>query len=172
MELRQIEHVVAVADHGGFTRAAAAVHIAQPSLSQSVARLEAELGVKLFDRIGRTVRLTEIGEAFIGPARRLLRQHADLTTTVASFGALLTGSLDIVALSTLVADPLAPLIGRYRGSHPAVVVRIAGPESTTDLLAAIRDGRAEIGITDITGAPIDGVTTRRLARQQILGSPD
>lgn len=168
MELRQIEHVVAVVDHGGFTRAAAALHLAQPSLSQSVARLEKELGVRLFDRAGRTVRLTEVGSAFIGPARRLLRQQSDLEATVASFTGLVTGTLDLVALSTLVADPLAPLLGEYRAAHPGVMVRITGPESTADLLDAVRDGRAEIGVTDLSEGTPDDLASVRIARQQIL----
>ena len=75
MELRQVEYVVGVAEHGGFTRAATALHVTQPALSEGVARLEAELGVELFHRVGRRVVLSAAGEAFLDPARRLLRDR-------------------------------------------------------------------------------------------------
>ena len=74
MELRQVEHVIGVVEHGGFTRAAAALHISQPALSQSVRTLERELGSDLFVRAGRSVTLTAAGEAFLAPARRGLRR--------------------------------------------------------------------------------------------------
>ena len=65
MDLRQLSYVVAIVDHGGFTRAAEALHVAQPSLSQAIRALEKELGVALFDRIGRHpapgLRWTRIG---------------------------------------------------------------------------------------------------------------
>src|SRR5205085_13418 len=74
MDLRQLEYVVGVVDHGGFTRAAAALHVSQPSLSHGVQTLERELGVELFHRLGRQVALTSAGEAVVGPAPHALRQ--------------------------------------------------------------------------------------------------
>ena len=76
MDLRQLGYVVAVVDHGGFTRAAAAMHVAQPSLSQAIRSLEAELGVELFRRIPQGTRLTSAGESLLGPARQTLRNFA------------------------------------------------------------------------------------------------
>src|SRR5262249_20962619 len=75
VELRAIEYSAAVVDHGGFTRAAAALGVAQPSLSEGVQRLERELETTLFERSGRTVRLTVAGDALLGPARQLLRDR-------------------------------------------------------------------------------------------------
>src|SRR5919204_384899 len=72
MELRQLRYVVAVADHLHFTRAAEALHVAQPALSQQVRRLERELGLDLFTRTSRSVALTDAGEAVVARARRIL----------------------------------------------------------------------------------------------------
>jgi LysR family transcriptional regulator, cyn operon transcriptional activator len=77
MDLRQLEYAVAVADHGGFTSAARALHLSQPSLSHGVRQLEAELGVELFQRLGRTVRPSAAGERVVDAARRVLRETAD-----------------------------------------------------------------------------------------------
>ena len=72
MELRQLEYVVAVAEQMHFGRAAQTLSIGQPAVSQQVARLERELGVRLFDRSGRTLRLTAAGSRFIPEARAVL----------------------------------------------------------------------------------------------------
>lgn len=167
MDLRQVEYVVAVVDHGGFTRAAAALHVAQPSLSQGIRRLEAELGAPLFVRVGRTVRLSEAGEAFLGPARRLLRAAAIARDTVRSHAELRSGTLDVVALPTLVADPLAPLIARFRAQHPAVAVRVTEPTDPRHLLDLVWDGRCEVGITE-AGAERDGIAARPIADQELM----
>lgn len=167
MDLRQIEYVVAVVDHGGFTKAAAACHVAQPSLSQSVRRLEAELGAPLFTRLGRTVELTEVGRDLLGPARRLLRGAESIRGVVAEHVALATGTLDLVALPTLVADPLVPLIGSFRAAHPSVRVRVAEPVTPTELLAAVWDGRCEVGLSE-AGPVRDGLVARSLGDQELV----
>jgi len=167
MDLRQVDYVLAIVEHGGFTRAAEALHIAQPSLSQSIRRLEAELGAPLFVRLGRQVRLSAAGEAFVGPARRLLRDASTLREAVAAHTTMATGTLDIVALPTLVADPLATLIGAYRSTHPGIMIRVDEPRSSQDLIDMIRDGRSEIGITE-SAEPVTGLTQMQLSRQRLL----
>ena len=70
MLLRHIRYLLAVADHGNFTRAAEALHVSQPTLSQQIRQFEESLGVPLLDRSGRSVRPTDAGEAYIRYARR------------------------------------------------------------------------------------------------------
>src|SRR5262249_60060885 len=67
------EYVVGVVDEGGFTRAAEALHVTQPALSDGIRRLEAEVGLELFHRVGRRAVLSAAGEAFVEPARQGLR---------------------------------------------------------------------------------------------------
>jgi len=158
MELRQVAYVVGIVDHGGFGRAAAALHVSQPSLSQGVARLEAELGVSLFHRLGRRVAPTAAGEAFLGPARRLLREASTAREAVAAVTGLQGGTLDLVALPTLAADPVAPLVGAFRHRYPEVSVRIVEPEGADAVVALVRDGRCELGLAELPVAASDVVT--------------
>ncbi|MEZ5235131.1 MAG: LysR substrate-binding domain-containing protein [Acidimicrobiales bacterium] len=167
MDLRQLDYVVAVADHGSFTRAAQAVHVAQPSLSHGIRSLEAELGVQLFARLGRSVAITAAGERVIEAARRVHREMADLTSVARAVASLETGELTMAVVPTLAVDPLAPLIGRFRRAHPGIRIRIEEPESTADIERAVRDGRAELGLTDVT-TTAPGLVRTPLFRQELV----
>ncbi|MDO8388877.1 MAG: LysR family transcriptional regulator [Actinomycetota bacterium] len=167
MDWRQVEYFVAIVDHGGFTKAADALHVAQPSLSQSVRRLEADLGASLFVRHGRGVRLTAAGHSLLGPARRLLRDANTARESVSVHTGAVTGVLDLVALPTLVADPLVGHIGAFRSLHPRVMVRVAEPGTARVLTEMIRDGRCEVGLTESI-EPIEGLTQVPLSRQRML----
>ena len=167
MEIRQLEYVVGVVDEGGFTRAADALHVTQPALSDGIRRLEAELGLELFHRVGRRAVLSAAGEAFVEPARQVLRDLGVLRTSVAGVAGLTAGTLDVVALPTLAVDPLAALVGAFRNAHPGVVVRIDQPEDTAAVATRVRNGRSEIGLTEL---PIDepGLASRLLTEQELL----
>jgi LysR family transcriptional regulator, carnitine catabolism transcriptional activator len=167
MDVRQLEYVVAVADHGGFTRAARAVHVSQPSLSHGVRTLEGQLGVELFARLGRSVRPTPAGELVIDAARQVLRDVAEVRTVAAAVAGLQQGRLEIVALPTLAVDPLAPLIGRFRRAHPGVTLRVREPEEGSAIDRQVTSGRAELGITDITSVGT-GLTRVELFRQHVV----
>jgi DNA-binding transcriptional LysR family regulator len=86
----------AMADSGGFSRAARLTHVSQPSLSQQIHKLEEELGAQLFDRIGRTVRLTELGRAFLPRARALLSDLEAARSAVVEGSTSITGSVCVV----------------------------------------------------------------------------
>ena len=167
MDLRQVSYVVAIVDHGGFVRAAAALDVAQPSLSQGVRRLEDELGAPLFVRAGRRVELSEAGVAFLGPARRLLREAQRARDAVGAHAGLTTGTLDLVALGSLAVDPVAGLVAGFRARHPGVSVRMLDPTSPAHLLELVRSGRAEVGITEADAAPA-GLVSTTLSRQTLV----
>jgi DNA-binding transcriptional LysR family regulator len=167
MELRQVEYVLAVVDHGSFTAGAEACGVAQPSLSEGVRRLEIELGVRLFHRVGRAVSLTDAGHAFEAPARRLVRERELVLDAVGAVRGLDTGSLDLVSLPTLAVDPVAALVGRFRAEHPGIAVRIDEPDSVADVEAMVADGRSELGFTEL---PVqrDELVAIKLARQELV----
>ncbi len=158
MDLRQLSYVVAVVDEGGFTRAAKAMHVAQPSLSQAVRALEAELGVALFHRTSRAVVLTAAGEALLEPARQTLRDASTTRAAVAAVAGLVAGHLDLVCLPTLAVHPAARLIGAFRRAHGRVTVRVVEPEDAAAIVDRVRIASSEIGITELTAATTDLVT--------------
>ena len=77
MEIHQLRYFVAVAEEGSFSRAAAREHVAQPSLSQQIRKLEAEMDQRLFDRLPRSIVLTEAGKCLLEYARKVLAEIAD-----------------------------------------------------------------------------------------------
>lgn len=167
MDVRQLRYALAVVDHGSFTAAAAACHVAQPSLSQAVRTLERELGAELFLRLGRTVRLTAAGEAFVPAARQALHAVDEVGDEVRAVTGLLAGRLDLVALPSLALDPVAALVSRFHRAHPGVTVRLAHPDGTDDLAASVRSGLADVGITDAPTAA-GGLLSVALERQEIV----
>lgn len=153
MDSRRLRHFVAVVDHGGFTAAAKATFVSQPALSLAVKDLEADLGTRLFDRIGRKIQLTSAGNALLGPARQVLR---DLETGRAAVGAVSgveSGVLSLSCLPTLAADPTATLVGRFRSQYPGVRVDLAAPEDSRELFELVENGTSELGLTDAQDVP-------------------
>lgn len=167
MDLRQLSYVVAVADRGGFTRAAEAVHVTQPALSQAVKALEAELGVELFHRTARSVVLTAAGEALLGPARRALRDAETARAAVAEVAGLTAGHLDVVCLPTLAVDPAAGLVGRFRSAHPGVTVRLVEPDEPSAVPERVRSGASELGLAELPFAGED-LVAHELDRQDFV----
>src|SRR5438552_600736 len=167
MDLRQVEYVLAVVERGSFTKAAASMQVSQPSLSDGIRRLESELGVRLFHRLGRRVELTDAGRAFIGPARQLTRDRDAVFESVATVRDLHGGTLDLVSLPTLAADPLGRLVGRFRKAHPGIAVRIAAPEDDGAVVAMVLDGRSELGLTELRPMR-DELVSVSLERQELV----
>ncbi len=167
MELRQVEYVVAVAEHGTFTQAAHSIPVSQPALSQGIQSLERELGAELFARVGRSVRRTAAGDAFLDPARRLLREARSVRAAVAAVAGLEQGQLDVVCLPTLAVDPMVALVGRFRHHHPGITVRVREPEDTGSLTDLVASGEAELGLAELP-VTVPGLTGERLLDQEIM----
>jgi DNA-binding transcriptional LysR family regulator len=167
MDSQRLRHFVAVVDHGGFTAAAQSVYVSQPALSLAVKELEAELGVALFTRLGRTVRLTPAGEALLGPARQVLRDLSTGLAAVAAVAGLEAGSLTLASLPTLVADPLSLLVGTFRRHFPGIRIDLAAPEDTSELLDMVASGLCELAVTEAHDIP-DTLESHSLGRQSLF----
>ena len=167
MDERRLRYFLAVVEEGGVTRAARSLHVAQPSLSQSLRTLERELGVELFQRVGRTLRLTAAGEALVGPARQTLRTMDSARAAVGEVVELAAGTLQIAALATLAVDPLSALVGRFRRAHPGVVVRVREPESASAVSTLVRAGECELGLAHLP-LPQEHLRTVELGDQELL----
>jgi DNA-binding transcriptional LysR family regulator len=153
MDIRQMRAIVTVVDEGGVTRAAEVLHLAQPSLSQTIRALERELGVDLFHRVGRRLVLSAAGEALLGPARQVLRDMETAASSVAQVKGVVAGHLDLVAEPTLATDPVARLIGAFRVAFPGVTVRLAEPDNAAELASRVADGRSELGVAELPLSP-------------------
>lgn len=167
MELHQVRHFLAVVDEGGFTAAARKLYIAQPSLSQSVRRLEADLGVRLFERAGRGSRLTPAGERFLPAARMLLAGADGVLALAGEVRAVRAGRLRVAALGTLATDPLAGLLRNLNERHPGVQLRVVSPEGPEALVRAVRQGRVDLGLTDLSTVP-SGLVSRPVGEQEVV----
>jgi len=159
VDLRLIEYFIAVVDHGGVTRAAQALYIAQPSLSQAIRTLERRLGVQLFDRAGRQLRLTDEGEAFTVSARRILADVVRARQRVAAVRELRSGRLDMAALSTLAVEPLPRLVSTFNREHPGVLVSVSDPGSPAGVVSMVRQGGVELGLSEL---PVRSDTLRSM----------
>lgn len=149
MDLRLIEYFVAVVDHGGITRAANALFIAQPSLSQAIKSLEREIGAELFDRSGRTLALTDAGREFEVAARRVVHDAEVARQRVAAVRDLEAGRLQISAVADVTLHPLPALVQAFRVRHPAVEVRVTDPGHAGGVVSAVRQGHADLGLTTL-----------------------
>lgn len=155
MERRQLEYFLAVVEHGGFTAAAIALHVAQPSLSHAIRSLERECGGRLFHRLPHGVALTAAGEALVRPAQQVLRDLSTAGSLVREVLGLSGGRLDIVSQTTLSVDPLADMLGRFHRVHQKVSVRVVDPERGSAVAHMVAAGQCELGLVDASVSTAD-----------------
>ncbi len=138
MEMHQLRYVVAVARSGNFSRAAEHCHVAQPSLSQQVQKLENELGERLFDRMKREARLTPHGEAFLRRAIRILEEVDAAKREMTDAQDLLRGTLTIGVLPTIAPYLLPEVMAQFTEKFPGVETVVQ--EDTTARLLKLAHG--------------------------------
>ncbi|SFF85385.1 DNA-binding transcriptional regulator, LysR family [Actinacidiphila alni] len=170
MELRQLEYFVTVAEEAGFTRAAARLHVAQPGISAQIKQLERELGQALFDRSGRTVRLTGAGRAVLPYARAALDAVAGARLAADELTGLVRGRVAIGTVTSLGGDMDVPgLLAGFRDAHPGVDITLA--EDTSDrLLAGLADGRYDLAFAGLAGEAPDGIGTQVLIDDALVAA--
>ena len=153
MERRQLEYFVAVVEHGGFSAAARALHVAQPSLSRSIGKLEHELEVALFHRVGRTAVLSAAGETLADRARLVLRDLDALRAAARTLGEGVTGRVEVAATSSSGLEPVTAVIAELRERHPGVTVATTSALSAAEVVAMVLQGRCEAGVCGSTERP-------------------
>ena len=124
MNLRHLRTFVSVADAGGLRRAAGRVNLSQPAISRQLHALEAELGVRLFDLIGRRVQLTSAGEDLLQRSRRLLIDVEAIGERARALKSGQTGVLRVGAMPQLIESLMVPFLKQYRKRHPGVEIRL------------------------------------------------
>ncbi|MFI6180646.1 transcriptional regulator CynR [Nonomuraea sp. NPDC051191] len=160
LELRHLRYLLAVAEHGNFTRAAEELHISQPTLSQQIRQLERTLGVQLLDRTGRTVRLTDAGAVYTDHARRALRDLAAAERAVHDVQDLSRGDLRLGVTPTFTAYLVGPLTAELHTRHPGIRLTLA--EMAQDRIeAALLADDLDLGIA-FAGPHLPGVTATAL----------
>ena len=148
MELRQLEHFVAAAEAGHFTRAAGRCHISQSALSTSIRSLERELGVPLFARTTRKVELTEAGRVLLDEARGTLAAATSARNAVLAMRGLLRGSLTVGGIPTPGQLDQAALLARFRDRYPAVHIRYVRDTSMA-LIPEVESSRLDVAFVSL-----------------------
>ena len=145
MELHQLRYFCAVAETGSFSRAAEQTHVSQPSLSQQIMKLEGELGARLFDRLGRSVRLTDVGKTFLPRARAVLHElevaKGDVVEQKDSIG----GPISVGVIPTVAPYFLPAKLTSFSRKFPQALLTIV-EEITPVLLGRLRGGAIDVAI--------------------------
>ncbi|KAA0999978.1 transcriptional regulator CynR [Paraburkholderia panacisoli] len=160
MLLRHIRYFLAVAEHRNFTRAAEALHVSQPTLSQQIRQLEDTLRVQLLDRSGRTIQLTDAGAAYVRYAQRALQDLEAGKRAIHDVQELSRGSLRLAMTPTFTAYLIGPLLEKYHRRYPNITLNIL--EMPQDRMEALLNEDAlDVGIAfDDTHSP--DIETQRL----------
>lgn len=145
MELRQLRYLLAVAEKGHMGRAADAVHISQPGLSQQLRKLEDELGVTLLERHAKGVRLSIAGIALLPFFRNALRQVQDAKAALADLNQRIQGSITVGSLQAINVGLLPLAIARLITAHPALHVQ-AQELPALDIEIGVQNGELDLGI--------------------------
>ncbi|MGV9711910.1 LysR family transcriptional regulator [Gordonia sp. NPDC003424] len=169
MDVRQLKYFLAVVDEGSMNKAAETLLIAQPSLSQTIATLERELGVALFHRIGRRLVLTDAGTELIGPARIVLRDIDHAETSVRALKQLRAGRVDLITMPSPGIEPLTQILADFARAYPGVTVNAEAAFTPDDVLNAVRSGQCEVGLlgaaTPVRASDLD---TLDLGKQPLI----
>jgi LysR family transcriptional regulator, hydrogen peroxide-inducible genes activator len=145
MEIHQLRYFVAVAEEGSFSRAAARVRVAQPSLSQQIRKLEAEVGQPLFDRLPRSVVLTEAGRCLIDYARQILASIGDARRCIDEFKGEIAGRVAVGAIPTIAPYVLPELVVTFQNHYPQVTLEIV-EDVTAGITRRIEAGELDVAL--------------------------
>ncbi|BAX97792.1 putative transcriptional regulator, LysR family protein [Mycobacteroides stephanolepidis] len=169
MELRQLEHFVAVASEMSFSRAVQRAHVVQSALSTSVSKLEKELGVELFDRTRQQIRLTPAGELFRTHAIRVIQTARHAKDSVGDFRGALTGRVDLGALISFGPLDVPAVLGQFHRDYPLVQIRLRQSQTgSSAYLSAIADGTLDLALVSAPERFPAGIQMRLLCAEPMM----
>lgn len=145
MQLRQFRYLIALAEHGNFTRAAEALHVSQPALSQQIAQIEDRLGTALFDRSGRSITVTDAGQAYLAHVRRALHELDAGKRAINDVRDLSRGLVRLAMTPTFTAYLAGPLLAQFHARFPGVQVMLREMSMDT-IAAAVAADEVDLGI--------------------------
>ena len=154
MDLRRLRAFVTVAERGSVSKAALRLHISQPGLSRQLQELQQELGLRLFDRVGRRLVLTAEGEQLLGGCRNLLGHASSLSEQAQLLKRGDTGSLSVAASPIQIETALSTFLPRYAERYPNVQVKLI-ESAGADTLAMLERGEIHLGIALLDAAQAD-----------------
>jgi DNA-binding transcriptional LysR family regulator len=166
MELRQVEHFLAVVDHGSFTAGARAAQIVQSALSTSIRNLERELGAALFERTTRRVSLSEAGRAFLPAARRVVAEATAAADAVRAVAGLRRGRVAVGTIQWLGPVDLPAELAAFHRNNPDIQINVLNAPVST-LLERLRDGELDLAYL-VLDAPLPAELVGRLVYQEDL----
>jgi DNA-binding transcriptional LysR family regulator len=152
MELRHLRYFVAVADALSFTKAAERLHLAQPSLTRQIKDLEAEIGVRLFDRAGKQISLTQEGESFLLDARRLVADCSQSVLAVQRLSRGEAGQLNIGYVANVFHDLLPATLGAFRKACPRTALNLFDM-TPAEQYQALEERKIDLGFVCLQGRP-------------------
>jgi len=169
MELRHLEHFVAVAEERNFTRAARRLHLVQSALSVSIRSLERELHASLFERTTREVRLTDAGRILLPQARRTLDAAASAQAAVLEAQEGLRGTLRLGMMQVIRLVDVGALIARFHRDRPLVDIQPrAAAGGSAAMISDVRRGLLDAAFVAVTGKEHPGLTATTLASEPVL----
>jgi len=168
MELRQLEHFVAVAEDESFTRAARRLGYAQSALSVSIRSLERELDVKLFDRTTHRVGVTDAGRSLLPAARSTLASARAMRDEAAAVNGVVRGRVRIGAMQALTVVNLPQLLGRFHREHPEVQITLRpAAGGAAELVRQVADGELDLALVALAERP-KGIRVVPLGSERLL----
>jgi DNA-binding transcriptional LysR family regulator len=169
MELRHLEHFVAVAEERSFTRAARRLHLVQSALSVSVRSLEGELGARLFERTTREVALTDAGRVLLPEARRTLEAAASARAAVAGAQAGLRGTLRLGMMQVISPIDVGSVVARFHSERPLVdIMPKSAPGGSAEMMQGVRQGTLDAAFVAASVPDQPGLVTTTLESEPVV----
>lgn len=170
MERRQLEFFVAVIEYRGFTRAAAALHVSQPSLSRAIKLLEDELGTRLFKRTPSGIIVTDAAEVLMRRARSILHEFDAFRNAARAAATDLAGTVEVGLTAGAAMEPMTSIVAALQKHAPRIrTIGVAQPSSEA-ALAAVTNGDVQVALFGHPGRPLSAehITFDKVFDEEIM----